>query len=145
MPPSPPVVRTPRTPDDVAQVQMKAIVNHLADVVKGGGSLDAVSAKMLSAQFPEVSATFRSKAMDAAKNVAQKAPNGSDVSEFIRSFATAPGTTIASVAGAATIQAMVGAGGQLHDTGTGQFVSPDDPQVRIKRMRNATSNIMRSR
>ena len=144
MPPNPPVVRAPRTPDDVAQVQMKAIVNHLADVVKGGGNLNAVSAKMLSEQFPEVSATFRSKALAAAKNIAQSAPRGSDVAEFIRSRSFAKGT-IASVAGAATIQAMVGAGGQLHDTGTGQFVSPDDPQVRVKRMRNATSNVMRSR
>ena len=45
--------------------------------------------------------------------------------------------------GGGAVQALVGAGGQLHNTENGQFVSPDDPNVRVKRMRAAAAAALR--
>ena len=61
--PKPSIVRNPRTPDDVAQKQMKAIVNHLADKVEGSASLNSVKSSHLAADFPEVTPGFRAKAL----------------------------------------------------------------------------------
>ena len=112
------------------------LINRMATEMKGGGSLSTDTGKDLM------------KAMGTDPKGFEKARKLAISKGILPAAAAVAGAALSQSSDAKageTISAMVGSGGQLHNKDNGQFVSPDDPNVRVKRMRAAAIKAMAGR
>jgi hypothetical protein len=126
---------------------LQSLSDHLAEnnidvrTIKGANQAKTIMGDDLSnANATSVLKYAQTRAQDADKA-------NLTVAQHLANIAKDPATwfpaVVGAVGGGAAVKAMIGSGGQLHNTENGQFVSPDDPNARVGRMRAAAALALR--